>query len=176
MKFIPTSIDGAFLIEMEPHEDERGYFGRTRSDEEFAAHGLRNDLSECSLSANGRRGTLRGMHYQIEPHGETKLVTCVRGSIFDAIIDLRKDSSTYMKCFSNELFLENRLSIYIPAGVAHGFLTLEDNSYVHYQIAGTYVPEATRGVRWNDSVFDIDWPFEPALISERDRTYADYRA
>ncbi|HNP63298.1 MAG TPA: dTDP-4-dehydrorhamnose 3,5-epimerase family protein [Woeseiaceae bacterium] len=176
MKFIPTSIDGAFLIEIEPAEDERGYFGRTRSDDDFTTQGLNNNLSECSLSANHLRGTLRGMHYQRAPDVETKLVTCIRGSIFDAIIDLRKESPTYMNSFTAELFLENRLSLYIPPGVAHGFLTLEDHSYVQYQIDGRYVPDAARGVRWNDPAFDIDWPFEPGVISTRDLAFEDYRA
>ena len=176
VKFIPTAIDGAFLIEIEAHEDERGYFGRMRSDEDFAAQGLNNNLSECSLSANHLRGTLRGMHYQQAPDEETKLVTCVRGSIFDAIIDLRKDSPSYMTSFTTELFLENRQSLYIPPGVAHGFLTLEDHSYVQYQIGGKYAPDAARGVRWDDPAFDIGWPFEPGVISARDVAYEDYQA
>ena len=176
MKFIPTGIEGAFLLEMVPHQDERGFFGRTRSDEAFLAHGLNNNLSECSLSANDARGTLRGMHFQAAPHEETKLVTCIRGSIFDAIVDLRKASPSYMESFTTELFLENRLSLYIPAGVAHGFLTLEDQSYVQYQIGGAYTPDAARGVRWDDPAFGIDWPFTPTVISARDSAFEDYSA
>lgn len=174
MKFIPTTVDGAFLIEMEPHEDERGFFGRTRSDAEFHAHGLDNNLRECSISANNARGTLRGMHYQAAPHEETKLVSCIRGSIFDAIIDLRKDSDTYLKTFTTELCLENQRSLYIPAGVAHGFITLADDSYVLYQINGEYVPDSARGVRWNDPAFAIDWPLEPTVLAPRDSSYKDY--
>jgi dTDP-4-dehydrorhamnose 3,5-epimerase len=174
MKFIATAIDGAFLIEMEAHVDERGYFARTRSDEEFLAHGLDNNLSECSISSNDQIGTLRGMHYQTTPHEETKLVTCVRGRIFDAIIDLRENSDSYMQTFSTQLSLQNRQALYIPAGVAHGFLTLEDNCYVQYQIGGLYQPDAARGVRWNDPAFAIEWPFRPAIISARDQGYEDY--
>lgn len=174
MRFLPTGIDGAFLVELEPLEDNRGYFARTRSNEEFLAQGLDVNLSECSISFNKHRGTLRGMHYQVAPHEETKLVTCVRGRIFDALVDLRKDSNTYLKSFSAELSLENGISLYIPAGVAHGFLTLEDDTYVQYQIDGVHAPEAARGVRWNDPAFDIVWPFEPDLVSERDRNFEDY--
>lgn len=174
MKFLPIGIDGAYLIEMEPHEDERGYFARTRSNEEFLAHGLDADLSECSISFNKRQRTLRGMHYQVPPHEETKLVTCVRGLIFDALVDLRKDSNTYLKSFCAELSLENGHSLYIPPGVAHGFLTLEDDTYVQYQIGGAHAPDAARGIRWNDPALDFTWPFEPELVSERDRNFADY--
>ena len=176
MKFLPTDIDGAHLIEWQPFDDERGYFARTRSDDEFAAHGLNNDLSECSVSFNNLRGTLRGMHYQASPHEETKLVMCVGGLIYDAIVDLRPDSPSYLKTFGAELSLANRRMLYVPAGVAHGFMTLEDSSYVQYQIGGNYVPDAARGVRWDDPQFAIDWPMQPAVISDRDRDYEDYTA
>ncbi len=176
MNFIPTDIDGTYLIEWESFDDERGYFARTRSDEEFAALGLNNDLSECSLSFNASRGTLRGMHYQAAPHQETKLVMCVGGLIFDALVDLRPDSATYLKTFAAELSLANRRMLYVPAGVAHGFITHEDNSYVQYQIGGTYAPEAALGVRWNDPQFGINWPMPPVVISDRDRDYEDYVA
>ena len=155
MNFLPTTIEGAYLVEWEPFDDERGYFARTRSNEEFTAHGLDNNLSECSVSFNHRRGTLRGMHYQVAPHDETKLVMCVGGLIFDAIIDLRPDSETYLNTFSTELSLANHRMLYMPAGVAHGFITLEDRSYVQYQIGGDYAPDAARGVRWNDPKFGI---------------------
>jgi dTDP-4-dehydrorhamnose 3,5-epimerase len=174
MIFHPTDIDGAYLIEWEPFDDERGYFARTRSDEEFAALGLNNDLSECSVSFNKLRGTLRGMHYQAAPHAETKLVMCVGGLVFDALVDLRPDSKTYLETCSAELSLANRRMLYVPAGVAHGFITLEDSSYVQYQIGGDYVPDAGRGVRWNDPAFDIDWPMQPVVLSDRDRDYGDY--
>ncbi len=174
MIFHPTDIDGAYLIEWEPFDDERGYFARTRSDDEFNALGLNNDLSECSVSFNKQRGTLRGMHYQAAPHEETKLVMCVGGLIFDALVDLRPDSKTYLKTCSAELSLANRRMLYVPAGVAHGFITLEDSSYVQYQIGGDYVPDAARGVRWNDPAFDINWPMQPDVLSDRDRDYGDY--
>ena len=174
MKFLPTDIEGAYLIEWEPFDDERGYFAPTRSDEEFSALGLSNDLSECSVSFNRHRGTFRGMHYQVASQAQTKLVMCIGGIIFDAIIDLRPDSATYMETFSAELSLENRRMLYVPKGVAHGFLTLEDNSYVQYQIGGDYAPGAARGVRWNDPRFAIDWPLQPTVLSTRDRDYEDY--
>ena len=176
MKILETDIDGAYLVEWESFDDERGYFARTRSDSVFAEHGLSNDLSECSISFNKLRGTLRGMHYQAAPHGETKLVMCVGGLIFDALIDLRPDSKSYLKAFSAELSLTNRRMLYIPAGVAHGFMTLEDSSYVHYQIGGEYTPTSTRGVRWDDPAFGIEWPMQPIVLSDRDRDYADYPA
>lgn len=176
MKFLPTEIEGAYVIEWEPFDDERGYFARTRSDEAFAAMGLSNNLSECSVSFNAQRGTLRGMHYQTAPHGEAKLVMCVGGLIYDAIADLRPDSASYMKSFGAELSLTNRRMLYVPAGVAHGFVTLKNDSYVHYQIDGDYVPDAGRGVRWNDAQFGIEWPMQPEVLSDRDRNYEDFAA
>ena len=174
MNILPTEIDGAFLFELQPIEDERGYFARRRSDTEFLALGLDNNLGECSVSSNAHRGTLRGMHYQIAPHGETKLVTCIRGAIFDAIVDLRKESPTYMKSFANELSSDELNALYIPAGVAHGFLTLEANCVVQYDIGGKHAPDSARGVRWNDPEFAIRWPLEPTTISPRDASYEDY--
>lgn len=175
MKFHPTGIDGAYRIEWEPIDDGRGYFARTRSDEPFAALGLNNKLSECSISYNERRRTLRGMHYQSAPHEETKLVMCIAGKVFDALVDLRPDSATYMRTCSAELSLANRTMLYVPAGVAHGFITLDDHCYVQYQIGGNYVPAAARGVRWDDPSFDIEWPTSPLVISDRDRKYRDYQ-
>lgn len=175
MKFLPTEIDGAYLVELETFDDERGYFARTRSNEEFTALGLSNELTECSMSFNKLRGTLRGMHYQAAPHEETKLVMCIGGLIFDVLVDLRRDSTSYLKTFSAELSLANRRMLYVPAGVAHGFMTLEDSSYVQYQIGGDYVPDAAGGVRWNDPAFGIDWPMRPVIMSDRDRDYGDYK-
>jgi dTDP-4-dehydrorhamnose 3,5-epimerase len=174
MNFRPTLIDGAYIVEWESFDDKRGYFARTRSNEEFSALGLNNDLSECSVSFNSRLGTLRGMHYQAAPHEETKLVMCIGGLIFDALVDLRPDSETYLKTFGAELSLANRRMLYVPAGVAHGFISLEENSYVQYQIGGDYAPDAARGIRWNDPQFGIEWPMEPVVISDRDRDYEDY--
>ncbi len=175
MKFLATGIEGAHLIELEPHVDERGYLARSWSREEFRSRGLNTDLSECSLSCNRLRGTLRGLHYQAAPHEEAKLVMCVRGLVYDVIVDLRKDSDTHLKWFATELSLEHGRLLYVPEGVAHGFLTLEDDSYIHYQIAGRYAPEAARGARWNDPLLGIEWPQEPAVISDRDRGFEDYR-
>lgn len=174
MKIDETDIDGAYVIEWQPLEDQRGYFARTRSDETFAAHGLVNNLSECSVSFNRRRATLRGMHYQVAPHQETKLVMCISGRIFDAIVDLRPTSRTFLRSYATELSLENRRTLYVPPGVAHGFITLEDNCYVQYQIGGEYAPEAARGARWDDPKFDIAWPIQPEVISERDRDYESF--
>lgn len=174
MKVEMTDIDGAYLVEWQPLEDQRGYFARTRSDELFSAHGLSNKLSECSVSFNRRRATLRGMHYQAAPHEETKLVMCISGRIFDAIVDLRPASKTYLCTYATELSLENHRTLYVPPGVAHGFITLEDNCYVQYQIGGEYAPTAARGVRWDDPKFDIAWPIQPAVISERDGQYQDF--
>jgi dTDP-4-dehydrorhamnose 3,5-epimerase len=176
MKFSPTDIAGAYLIEWQTLDDDRGYFARTRSNEEFSELGLNNDLSECSVSFNSRRGTLRGMHYQLAPHEETKLVMCIGGLVFDALIDLRPDSKTYLATFSAELSLSNRRMLYVPAGVAHGFMTLEEDSYVQYQIGGDFTPNAARGVRWNDPRFGIEWPMQPALMADRDRDYGDYES
>ncbi len=175
MKFLATGIEGAHVIELEPHVDERGYLARSWSREEFRSRGLNTDLSECSLSCNRLRGTLRGLHYQAAPHEEAKLVMCVRGLVYDVIVDLRKDSDTHLIWFATELSLEHGRLLYVPEGVAHGFLTLEDDSYIHYQIAGRYAPEAARGARWNDPLLDIEWPQEPAVISDRDRGFEDYR-
>ena len=176
MRFFPTTVDGAYLLELEPSEDERGYFARVKSREAFESRGLVSDLSESSISYNRRRATLRGMHYQAAPHEETKLVTCVGGRIFDVIVDLRKNSSSYMQSYGIELSPEKRRSLYVPAGVAHGFLTLADDSYVYYQIGGEYAPEAARGIRWDDPALNVDWPLVPEVVSERDRGFEDYRS
>ena len=174
MKLHDTGILGAHLVEMEPQEDERGFFARSWSAPELQTLGLDDTVTECSISYNAKRGTLRGMHYQVAPHEETKLVTCIRGRIFDAIVDLRPDSDTYLVTFATELALEDHSALYVPAGVAHGFVTLQDDSYVHYQIGGAYAPDAARGVRWDDPALNIEWPLEPAVISERDLAFEDF--
>jgi dTDP-4-dehydrorhamnose 3,5-epimerase len=176
MKLSQTSIDGAYLVELEPIVDERGYFARCWSKRVVTDVDVITDLPECSLSYNKQRGTLRGMHYQVVPFAETKLVSCTGGRIFDAIVDLRPDSRTYLQSFTTELSLNNGLQLYVPAGCAHGFLTLEDETYVRYQITDTYNSNAARGVRWNDPLFAIDWPAEPSVIAERDANYEDFVA
>src|SRR6478735_6768314 len=153
-----TALPGAFIIDVERHQDERGFFARTWSGEEFRAHGLSDQLTQCSLSFNHRKGTLRGMHYQAAPHGEIKLVRCTAGAIYDVIVDLRPDSPAFRHWVGVELTADNRRMLYIPDGCAHGFQTLQPASEVFYQITGPYVPDAGRGVRWNDPAFGIDWP------------------
>jgi len=177
VRFVETPLPGAWAIELEEIEDDRGWFARTFDAEEFRARGLNPDVVQCNASFNHRRGTLRGMHYQAEPHGESKLVRCVRGAIFDVAVDLRPDSPTGRAWHGVELSAENRLAFYIPAGLAHGFQTLTDNSEVLYQMGDPYVPEAARGVRWDDPAFGIEWP-EPdgeRIISERDAGYPDFK-
>ena len=175
MKFLETTIQGAHVVEFELNEDQRGFFARTWSRDEFKSRGLSTDFSQNSLSFNHQRGTLRGMHYQVAPHYETKLVMCIRGSVYDVIVDLRGKSVTHLQWFATELSIDNCRVLYVPAGVAHGFITLEDNSYIHYQISGSYDSSAARGVRWDDPLFKIDWPLKPTAISDRDRDYEDYQ-
>ncbi len=174
MKFIETALTGAFVLELEAVEDERGYFARTFCRDQFAAHGLNNEITQCSISYNARRGTLRGMHYQVEPQAEVKLVQCVRGKIFDVIIDLRPESETYRRWVGEELSGDNRRLLYVPEGFAHGFQTLEDDTAVYYQISEAYAPQSARGVRWNDPAFGIKWPLIDPIISEKDRLLPDY--
>jgi dTDP-4-dehydrorhamnose 3,5-epimerase len=178
MRFIDTPLPGVWVIELEELGDERGWFARTFDNEEFEARGLNPAVVQCNASFNAQRDTLRGMHYQADPHGESKLVRCVRGAILDVAVDLRPGSPTRCAWHGVELSAENRLALYIPAGLAHGFQTLEENCEVLYQMGARYVPEAARGVRWDDPAFAIDWP-EPhgeRVISERDAFYADFVA
>lgn len=176
MRLMQTPLAGAWVIELERISDERGWFARTFDAEEFEARGLTPVVAQCNASFNARSGTLRGMHYQAEPHGESKLVRCVRGAIFDVAVDLRADSPTRCRWHGVELNAENGRGYYIPAGLAHGFQTLTDNCEVIYQMGHRYVPEAAGGVRWDDPAFAIEWP--PArgerIISERDASYADF--
>jgi dTDP-4-dehydrorhamnose 3,5-epimerase len=175
MRFIQTPLPGAWVIELEQLEDERGWFARSFDPEEFQAHGLEPTVAQCNVSFNTRRGTLRGMHYQADPHGESKLVRCVRGAIFDVAVDLRGDAPTRCQWHGVELTAENRLAYYIPAGFAHGFQTLTDDCEVLYQMGHRYVPEATRGVRFDDPAFGIEWPAVDGerTISEKDMAYPD---
>jgi len=174
MQFKQTNLSGAYVIELERHSDDRGFFARTFCSKEFSALSLETTVEQCSTSFNSRRGTLRGMHFQVEPHEEVKLVRCTRGSIFDVIIDLRPASPTVGQHFAATLSPDNGKQLYIPRGFAHGFLTLEDNTEVLYQISNAYAPQAGRGVRWNDPAFSIPWPAEVLVISERDRAYPDF--
>ena len=174
MKFVDTPIPGAWLVAPEPLVDERGFFARTFCRQEFAQHGLDPDLVQASISFNNRRGTLRGMHYQAPPHEEGKLVRCTRGAVHDVVLDLRADSPAFRRHFTARLDEENRLAVWVPPGVAHGFLTLTDRAEVLYQMSVPFEPGAARGVRWNDPAFAIDWPAPPAVISERDAGYPDF--
>ena len=174
MRFTPTPIPGACVVEPEPHRDDRGFFARTFCVEEFRAHNLNPRLVQCSVSFNQRKGTLRGMHWQAAPREESKLVRCTHGALFDAIVDLRPDSPTFKENFTIELSAENRVMLFVPEGVAHGFLTLMDGTEVLYQMSEYFASECARGVRWDDPAFGIAWPEGEKIIHERDRAYPDF--
>ena len=174
MRFIETELDGVFIIEPERRRDDRGFFARTFCQREFADHGLVTAVNQCSTSYNATRGTLRGMHYQADPHAESKLVRCTAGSIYDVVVDMRRDSATCGRWISVELSAADGRSVYVPVGCAHGFQTLTDGAEVFYQISEPYVPELTRGFRWNDPSFGIRWPIDDPITSARDRSYPDF--
>ena len=174
MIFHETKLPGVFEVHLELNSDERGFFARSWCQKEFRDHGLSGDLVQCSISNNRRRGTLRGVHYQAAPFMETKVVRCISGAIYDVVLDLRRESPTFKQWYAMVLSAENRHSLYIPEGCAHGFLTLKDESEVLYQMSEFYQPDAGRGVRWNDPAFQIVWPEKVEVISERDRTYPDF--
>ena len=175
MIFAETPLPGAFVIEPEPLEDARGPFARTWCRREFEGRGLETGIAQCSTSFNKQKGTLRGMHYQVSPAAETKIVRCTRGALYDVIIDLRPDSPTFTRHFAAVLTADNRKALYVPTGFAHGFQTLEDGSEILYQISEFYSPEHSRGVRWDDPIFEISWPEDERTIVERDRSYPDFR-
>lgn len=174
MIFTETNLAGAFLIEPERREDSRGFFARTFCRQEFAAHGLNTEVVQCSVSFNKRKGTLRGMHYQVAPFAEAKLIRCTTGAIFDVIIDLRESSGTFTRYFAIELSARSGKMLYIPEGFAHGFQTLVDDTEVDYQMSQPFAPECARGVRWDDPAFAIEWPADERTILDRDRNYPDY--
>ena len=173
MIFTPTGVAGAWVIDVEPARDERGFFARTWCAEEFAMRGLRSRISQRNVSFNAKRHTLRGMHYQVEPFEEAKVVSCRAGSVHDVIVDLRPGSGTYRASAAVELSAANRRMLWIPPGFAHGFLTLEDDTEVDYLMMGTHDPAHARGVRWDDPALAITWPASPAVVSERDRSFPD---
>lgn len=175
MNFLPTALAGAYIVDLEPQTDGRGFFARAWCQREFEQHGLNSRVVQCSVSYNRRKGTWRGMHYQEAPHEEAKLVRCTMGSICDVIVDLRPGSPTFKEHLTVILSAENRKMLYIPEKFAHGFLTLEDNTEVFYQMSEFHAPESARGFRWNDPYFGIRLPLEVAVISERDRDYPDFR-
>jgi len=174
MMFCETKIHGVIEICLAPDADERGFFARTWCEKEFEEHGLNPRLVQCNASFNHKKGTLRGMHYQDQPFPEAKIVRCTQGAIYDVVLDLRPDSPTFKNWVSVVLTAEKRNMVYVPEGCAHGFLTLEDRAEVFYQMSEFYHPELARGVRWDDPAFQIVWPGKVEVISERDRTYADF--
>jgi len=172
--FTALRLPGAYAIEPEPATDERGFFARLWCAREFAARGLRTDFVQSSISSNRRRGTLRGLHYQLAPHAEAKLVRCIRGAAYDVIVDLRPESPTFQQWHACELTPENGHAVYIPEGVAHGFQTLTDDTELLYEITACYAPQHARGARWNDPAFAIDWPVDGPIVSSRDQSYPNY--
>ncbi|MBN8474449.1 dTDP-4-dehydrorhamnose 3,5-epimerase [Sulfuritalea sp.] len=174
MKFTPTPLPGAFLIDIEKRGDERGFFGRAFCENELAAQGLSSRFVQVNNSLSATKGTLRGMHYQLAPKAETKIVRCIRGAIWDVILDLRKDSSTFGQSFGAELSADNRRMMYVPKGFAHGCLTLEDDTELFYLVDEFYSPAEERGVRWNDPQFDMKWPIPPVVVSDKDSGWKDF--
>lgn len=174
MRFIETPLNSAFVIEPERLEDDRGFFARTWCQREFSAHGLNPNLVQCNVSFNSKTGTLRGMHHQAAPHEEAKLVRCTMGSIYDVIIDIRPDSTTYKAWFAVELTALNRKMLYVPEGFSHGFLTLADDTEVFYQMSEFYSPDCASGIRWNDPQFGIIWPEVVSIIADKDKHFPDF--
>ena len=174
MRFFETKLNGAYIIELEKLEDDRGFFARTWDKKEFDEKGLNSDLVQMSFSYSKQKGTLRGMHFQVNPFEEIKIVRCLRGRIFDVIIDLREESETYKEWINVELDDDERKMIYIPEGFAHGFQTLEDNTEVFYQMSNWFSSEHAKGIKWNDEEFNIKWPIQNAIISEKDKMYEEF--
>jgi dTDP-4-dehydrorhamnose 3,5-epimerase len=173
MIFKELSLVGAYVVELQKHTDERGFFARSWCQREFEEHGLDAQLVQCNISYNARRGTLRGMHYQLPPFAEAKLVRCTRGALYDVIIDLRPNSPTFLRWAAAELTADNRAALYVPQGFAHGFQTLCDDTEVFYQMSEVYAPDCARGVRWDDPLFGVVWPEPAGVISARDQAYED---
>lgn len=174
MFFNPTPLSGAYLIELDKKADERGFFARTFCEQEFAQHGLPTQIRQVNNSLSVQKGTLRGMHYQLAPKAETKIVRCLRGALYDIILDLRVGSTTFGQSFGTELTADNRRLFYVPKGFAHGFITLTDNTEVLYFVDEFYSPENERGVRYNDPKFAIKWPAQPTVLSDKDRNYPSF--
>ena len=170
MRFEETELAGAFIVELEPIHDDRGFFARTFCARDFEKRGLEPVVAQCNVSFNGKKGTLRGMHFSLPPSAETKLVRCTQGAILDVIVDLRRESPTYLQHVAVELSAANRRSLYVPAMFAHGYQTLTDDAEIHYQIDQTHNPATQRGYRYDDPAFGIDWPLEISVISDRDRS------
>lgn len=175
MIFTETELKGAFVIEMERREDERGFFARAFSQDDFDAHGLNPRVSQCNIALSRRKGILRGLHYQTAPYAEAKLVRCTRGAIFDVMVDLRRESPSALQWFGVELTEHNRKMLYVPEGFAHGYQALADNAEVFYQVSEPYHPECERGARWNDPAFGIQWPLPDPILSAKDQAFPDYK-
>lgn len=174
MKFTPTPLNGAYLIDLEKKEDERGFFARSFCVNEFENQQLEHNIVQINNSLSVTKGTLRGMHYQLAPKAETKIVRCITGSLYDVIIDLRKESPTFGKWFGHELSAQNRTMLYVPKGFAHGFITLTDNTEALYLVTEFYAASQERGIRYNDPYFDIRWPITPVVVSEKDQHHPDF--
>ena len=174
MIFTESELPGTYLVDLEKREDERGFFARSFCRKEFEAQGLEGDFVQMNASLSVEVGTLRGMHYQLPPAEEVKLVRCIAGALWDVVLDLRRDSPTFGRHVGAELSAQNRRMMYVPRGCAHGFLTLEPNSEVLYMVSAFYAPQSERGVRWDDPAFAIDWPQSPSVVSERDRGHPDF--
>ncbi len=174
MIFTELELKGAFLVEVKKIEDERGFFGRAWCANEFKQHGLNPAFVQLNTSFSHKKGTIRGMHYQVDPYQEVKFIRCTRGRIYDVIIDLRPDSPTFMKWVGNELSADNYRMVYVPENFAHGFVTMENNSEVYYPVSQFYTPGAERGLRWNDLAFDIKWPVEISVVSDKDQIHKDF--
>lgn len=175
MLFTETKLKGAFIIEIEKLEDERGFFARSWCTNEMKEHGLNPNVSQTNISFNKKKGTLRGMHYQIAPHQEAKVVRCTKGSIYDVIIDLRKSSLTYKQWFGIELSSANYKMLYVPEDFAHGFITLEDDCEIYYLMSEPFAPGAAATLRWDDPMFGITWPIQPIVMSEKDKSAANFK-
>ncbi len=174
MSFQKTNLQGAYLVTVEPHEDERGFFSRNWCAEEFTNQGLIGTIAQTSISFNKKKNTLRGMHYSVPPANEVKIVRCTAGSVYDVIVDVRPNSPSYMMQQGFELTAKNHNALYIPPGIAHGFLTLEDNTELLYMMNDPYKPQCGRGFKWDDSMFNIHWPAGNYIVHERDRSYIDF--
>lgn len=175
MKFTETTLKGAFVVDLEKREDDRGFFARAWCQHEFESHGIYRLPVQSNMSYNIKAGTMRGMHYQAAPYQESKLIRCINGSVYDVIIDLRKDSPTYKQWFGIELNSENRTMLFIPEDFAHGFLALKDGSEVMYQVSAFYTPGSEMIIRFNDPSFNIQWPMKVAVISEKDKNASDFK-
>lgn len=174
MIFTETRLPGAFLVEIKKIEDHRGFFGRAWCSKEFEQHGIIFNIAQINTSLTKKKGTIRGMHFQIAPFGEAKFIRCTRGRIYDVIIDLRPDSPTFMQWVGNELSEENHRMVYVPKYFAHGFVSLEDDSEVYYPVSEFYTPQAERGFRWNDPAFNIQWPIPIEIFTEKDVSHPDF--